>query len=67
MLKQNTKIARGAVGMLQYAFAEAESETLTHSIRHVYLYHRSLQNSGNTPPYKLAAALCEISNQPMCG
>lgn len=53
--------------MLQCALTKAESETLTHSIKHVYLYQRSLQNSGNTPPCKLAAASCEISNQPMCG
>lgn len=52
--------------MWQWAFAKAEQEALTHRIKHGYLYQRSLQSGSNTPSCKLAAAPCEISNQPMC-
>lgn len=65
--KQKQKTAWGPVRMLQCALTKAEWETLTHSIKRGYLYQRSLQSGGNTPSCKLAAAPCEISNQPMCG
>lgn len=64
--KLNTKTAGGPVWMLLRTLTKAESKTLTHRFNHGYLYRRSAQNSGNTPPCELAVAPCEISNQPIC-
>lgn len=46
--------------LIECDLTKAESETLTHNIKHGYLYPRYV------PKHKLEAAHCEISNQPMC-